>query len=163
MEKLYFDLTEHEFSKGRKILLWIFCFSFFLAGVAIVYMYLIEHDLAIHVSYSIAPFSISLFAGFIAVLASIKKKNHYFVIDDEKIEYRYGLVKPVFRSYRWDNIKEVHLAHMSIKVRLLHYDGTVSVVNLTWLEKKKSSAIRKHIYHASREKNIPVLKFRSFN
>jgi len=161
MEKLFYDLTEHEFSKGRKILLWIFAISFFLAGVAIIYMYIIEHDLAIHATYSIPPFGISLFAGFIAVLASVKRKNHYFVIDDDKIEYRYGLVKPVLKSYRWDNIKEVHFAHMNIKVRLIHRNGSASVLNLTWLEKKKSSAIRKHIFYGAREKNIPVLKFKS--
>lgn len=158
MEKLFFDLSESEFSIGRKILLWIFCASFFLAGLAIVYMYLIQHDKAIHFSYSLAPFGISIFAGIIAYMATVKRKDHYFLVDNERIEYRYGLFKQVRQTHFWNNIKEVHFSHQSKKIRLVCNDGSRPVINTTWLERKKSALIRKHIYYGARENNIRIFK-----
>ena len=41
MENLYYNLSEEEFSKGRKILLWGFAGLFFLAGVYVLIISLV--------------------------------------------------------------------------------------------------------------------------
>ncbi|MGQ9619926.1 MAG: hypothetical protein ACUVTX_02945 [Bacteroidales bacterium] len=158
MEKLYYDLSEHEFSTGRKVLLWIFCVLFLLAGMSVVYMHVIQHKLRINISYSIPPFGISLFTGIIAYFSTVKRKNHYFLIDDDKIEYRYGLIRPVLKTHPWKDVKEIHMAHGQKKIRLVYQNEKMKLVNLTWLERKKSNLIRKHIYYIAREKNITLKK-----
>lgn len=158
MEKLFYDLSEHEFSRERKILLWIFSGVFFLAGLGIIFMNTIQHNLAIHISFSIAPFGISIFVGFIAIMATRKRKDHFFIMDDEKIEYRFGLLKPVKISHKWADIQEMIMPHKEKKVLLRYKDGSDHIVNFTWLEKKKTYFIRKHFYYAAREKNISLVK-----
>lgn len=158
MEKLFYDLSEQEFSKGRKVLLWGFSFFFFLAGMGIVIMNLVLQKESIHISYSIAPFGICLFVFIIALMASFKRKDHFFLIDDDKIEYRYGLLKPVKYLHEWANIKEIYLPHKERKFLLVNNDESFSIVNLTWLERKKTSIIRKHIYYGAKEKNINVIR-----
>jgi len=157
MEKVFYDLTEHEFTKGRKILLWIFCSSFFLIGVAIIFMDIIEHKLAIHISYSIAPFGISIFTGIIAYLSTAKRKNHFFLIDDEKIEYRYGIIFPELKTHKWNEIKEIHIPHRGKKILLVCNENKKNIINLTWLERKKSFMIKRHIYAFARNKNIKIV------
>jgi len=157
MEQIYYDLSEHEFTKGRKILLWVFCTSFFVIGIAIVFMNVIKHKLAIHISYSIAPFGISIFTGVIAYLSTVKRKDHYFLIDDEKIEYRYGLLNPVKRTHRWNEIREIHIPHRGNKIMVLYNENKKPVINLTWLERKKSFLIKRHIYAVAKNKNIKIV------
>jgi hypothetical protein len=158
MEKLFYDLSEQEFSKGRKILLWIFSGTFLLAGCAIIFMMLVLGDKSVNASLSIAPFGIGIFVAVIAIMATFKRAGHYFLIDDEKIEYKYGLVKPIKFSHNWTDIKEVHLPHREKKVLLVYKDNSEYVVNLTWLERKKTSHIRKHFFYAAKEKNINIVK-----
>lgn len=158
MENLNYNLSEAEFSKSRKILLWGFSALFFIAGMAIVLMNVIFHDLSFNITFSLAPFGISLAVGFIAVMASFRKKDHYFIIDNDKIEFRYGIYKPVKQTYLWNDIKEIHLPHKQKKVKLIMKNDSSAVINLTWLEKKKTSHIRKHFYYAAREKNINIVK-----
>ncbi len=159
MEQLYLNLAEHEFSKGRKILLWIFCTFFLLVGIGIIYMNIIQHQIKIHISFSIVPFGIAIFTGIIAYLSTVKRENHYFLVNDEKIEYRYGLLKPIKRTFKWENLKEVHLAHKQKKFRLVYNEKNKPLINITWLEKKKSYLIIRHIYFYARAKNITVKKF----
>ena len=158
MENLYYDLSEQEFSKGRKILLWLFVSIFFLAGLGIIYMNVILHDQSIHISLSLAPFGITIVVGIIALLATVKRKDYFFLIDSEKIEFRFGIFKPVKHSFQWLDIKEIHLPHKEKKVLLLFKDNSFVVINLNWLERKKTSHIRKHFFYAAKEKNIEVVK-----
>jgi hypothetical protein len=157
MEKLYYDLSKQEFSAGRKALLWIFSGVFFLAGFAIIYMNVILHDLSIHITFCIAPFGIGIFTGIIAWMASARKKDHYFLMDDEKIEYRFGLVKPVKVTHVWADIKEILMPHREKKVLLKYKNNTDHIINLNWLEKKKTHFIRRHFYSAAKEKNINII------
>lgn len=159
MGKIYYDLSENEFSKERKVLLWLFCIIFFLAGLGMIYLNIIANNIKIHISYSIAPFGISLFVGIIAYLSSAKRKNHYFLIDDDKIEYRFGLLKPVMRTFSWNGIKEIHMAHRQKKIRLVYNESEKPVINITWLERKKTVQIRKCLFYFARDKKIPVKKF----
>jgi hypothetical protein len=159
MENLNYNLSEEEFSKGRKILLWVFSLFFFLAGLGIIIMNLVLHDKSIHITFSIAPFCICIVVGMIAGMASFRKKDHFFIIDDDKVEFRYGLINPVKKTYLWSDIKEIHLPHKQRKVKLIMKNDSSYIINLTWIEKKKSSHIRKHFYYVAREKNINIIKF----
>jgi hypothetical protein len=158
MEKLYYNLSEHEFSKGRKFLLWGFSFLFFIAGLGVIFLNVIMHDETIHLSLSSAPFGISLVVAIIASFASFSKKENYFIIDDEKMEFKYGMINPVKHSFHWNNIAEMNFPHRQKKVQLKLKDSSFYIINLTWIEKKKSSHIRKHLFYGASEKNIKIIK-----
>jgi hypothetical protein len=158
MESLYYNLSKEEFSRGKKALLWIFTLLFFMAGLGTVFMNVILHDDSIHISLSAAPFGISIVSGIIAAIATFSRKDHFFNVDDEKIEYRYGMIHPVKQLILWNDVQEICFPHRQKKVKLIMKNNTINVVNLTWVEKKKSSHIRKHIYYGAKEKNINITK-----
>jgi membrane protein YdbS with pleckstrin-like domain len=158
MENLYYNLSEQEFTKGRKILLWIFASLFFLAGIGIVIINIIFHDKSINISISAAPFGISLLVGIIAIMASARRKDHFFIIDEAKVEFKNGFIKPVVNTILWNEVKEIHFPHRQKKVKVVMKDDSSLVINLTWIEKKKSSHIRKHLYYVAKEKNINIIK-----
>jgi len=158
MENLYYNLSEEEFSKSRKILLWIFVAAFFLGGI---YVALVGPVFGLHhikPSLSIAPFGISLVVGIIAVFATVKRKDLFFSIDNDKIEFRYGIFRPKKNTIAWIDIKDVIMPQKEKKVRLVFNSGKSFTINLTWLQRKKSGLIRKHLYQGSREKNLNIIK-----
>lgn len=158
MENLFYNLSEEEFTKGRKVLLWIFVAAFFLGGV---YVAMLSPVFGIHhikPILSVAPFGISLIVGIVALLATLKRKDLFFLIDNDKIEFRYGLFKPKKHLFMWTDIKELVMPHKERKAKLLLNDGTSFIIDLNWLQRKKSSLIRKHLYHAAKEKNKNVTK-----
>lgn len=158
MEDLYFNLSEEEFSTGRKILLWIFAGLFFMAGTIVLMQSLVFGHKSIHPIVSVAPYSISLIVTFIATLATLKRKDLFFKVDGNQIEYRYGLINPKKKSYLWNNIKEIVLPQKQKKAKLIFHDGSSFTIDLTWLQKKKSALIRKHIYYSAKQKNIPIIR-----
>jgi hypothetical protein len=158
MEKLFYNLSEEELTKGRKVLLWIFVGAFFLSGVWIAIaspVFGIHH---IKPALSFAPFGISLIVGLIAAYATIKRDNLYFIVDEQKIEYRFGIIKPKKNTILWSDIKEMVMPHKERKVRVNLKDGTSQIINLSYIQKKKSSHIRKHIFHEGRSQGIDVIK-----
>ncbi len=158
MENLHLNLSEEEFSKGRKLLLWGFSTMFFLAGVYVLITNIVFGHKSIPLFISLITFGISLFVGAIAVFASISRKDLFFTVNDEKIEYRFGVFNPKIQSFKWIDIKELIMPPKQKKV-ILHMNGGSSfLINLNWLEKKKSAAVRKQIYIAAKEKNIKVIK-----
>jgi len=158
MEKLFFDLTEHEFSRGRKVLLWIFCFFFFIAGMGIIFMNVVLHQESIHITFSIAPFGISIFVGAIAILSSIKRTDLFFQVDDEGISYRFGLFRPARYSFKWEEIKEIRMPHRDKRFKIYLHNDESYMVNLNWIEKRKTSIIRKHVFYSAKDNNISVVK-----
>lgn len=158
MEKLYYNLSEEEFTKGRKLLLWGFAALFFLAGTYVLIISLVFGHKSIPAILSLAPFGISLIVSVIASFATIKRKDLYFLVDDDKIEFRYGIFKPKKYSFLWIDIKELIMPHKQRKAKLIFKDGSSFVIDLTWLQRKKSSHIRKHIFHAARNKDLNVAK-----
>ncbi len=158
MENLYYNLSEHEFSKGRKILLWGFSLLFFIAGLGVIVLNVFMHDETIHLSLSSAPFGISIIVAIIASFATFSRKDHYFIIDDDKLEFKYGMMNPVKHSFPWNNITEIYFPHREKKVKIRLKDNSFYVINLTWIEKKKSSHIRKHIFYGASEKKINIIK-----
>ena len=158
MEKLFINLSEEEFSKGRKIILWVFAATFFLGGI---YVLIAGPVLGIHQimpGLSLAPFGIAFIVGIIASVASVKRKDRFFLIDDDKIEFRYGLLNPRKKTFLWSDIDKLVIPHKERKAKLLMNNGSSYVINLTWIQKKKSTLIRKHIYHAALYKNLNIVK-----
>lgn len=158
MENLFYDLSETEFSKGRKILLWIFSLLFFLAGMAVIFMNVALHDQSMHISLSLVPLGISIVVAIIAMMATFKRKGLFFLIDHEKIEFRFGLIKPVKHSFKWNDIKEIHMPRKQKKVLLALKDNSSFIINLTWLERRRTGSIRKYVFYSAKENNIPVVK-----
>jgi len=158
MENLYYNLSEEEFSKGRKILLWIFVGIFFLAGILVLSQSIIFGHKSIHPILSTAPFGISLLVALIAIMASIKRKDLFFLVNDEKIEFRYGMFKAKLRSYKWADIKDLTMPQKQRKVMLNLRDGSSFIINLSWLQRKRSSIIKKHIYHAAKAKGMNIIR-----
>lgn len=158
MEQLYFNLSEEEFTKGRKILLWIFAGLFFLAGLYVVTAKSVFGHASIPPVLSTAPFGISLIVSAFAALASVKRSDLFFLVDYGKIEFRYGLLNPKRHSYEWTEIKEMEMPHKQRKIKLLLKDGTSYIINLNYLQRKKSTLIRKHIYKCATEKGIHIIK-----
>jgi hypothetical protein len=157
MENLYYNLSEEEFSKSRKILLWIFVVLFFLGGVYV----LLTPVFGIHnISpvFSLAPFGISFIVGVIAAFATIIRKDVFFSIDDEKIEFRYGLIRPKKHSFRWNDINKMVMPHKERKAKVIFSDGSSYIIDLSYIQRKKSTIIRKHLFHAARYKDIPIEK-----
>lgn len=159
MENVHYNLSEEEFSSSKKILLWIFSGFFFLAGVWVIILNVgMGKKESIPLVLSIAPFGISLVVGLIALMSSIKSKNQFFSIEDDKLEFRFGFFKPHKHSIRWSDVAELVLPHKQKKAMFLFSDGTSYTLNLTWLQKKKSGLIRKHIYHSASDKKIKISK-----
>jgi membrane protein YdbS with pleckstrin-like domain len=158
MENLYYNLSEEEFSKERKVLIWIFAVIFYLAGFAILFVSLVLHHKSMNPVLSIAPFGIAIVVSIVAALATIKRNDLFFLVDSNKIEFRYGLFKPKKHSFNWTEIQEVTMPHKQRKAQLLLKDGSSFVIDLSYLQKKKSSHIRKHIYYAAAEKNLKIIK-----
>ncbi len=158
MENLYYNLSEEEFSRGRKILLWSFAALFFLAGTYILVVSLFLGQKSIPPILSVAPFGISLVVAVIAGFATFKGTDLFFSIDKDKIEYKFGMIKPVTHSFNWNDIKELEMAQKQKKIKLIFNDGSSFVINLTWIQRKKSGHIRRHIYHAARERDLNVMK-----
>lgn len=158
MENLFYDLSEPEFSKSRKVLLWLFSSLFFLAGTAVIFTNIILHDQSMHIGLSLIPYGISIVVAIIAYMATFKRKGLFFLIDNEKIEFRFGVFKPVKHSFRWIDIREIRLPHREKKVLLNLKDSTSYIINLTWLERRRTNQIRKYFFYAAKENNIPVVK-----
>ncbi len=158
MEKLYFNLSEEEFTKGRKLLLWGFAILFFLAGVWVLISSLLLGHTSIPAVLSTAPFGISFVVSVIAAFATIKRKDLFFLIDDEKIEFRYGVFKPKKYSFLWSDVKELVMPHKQKKAQLCFNNGTSFIIDLTYLQGKKAGLIRKHIYYSAKAKNLNVTK-----
>jgi hypothetical protein len=161
MEKLYFNLSEEEFSRGRKLLLWGFAGLFFLAGIYVLNANLIFGQKSIPAVLSLAPFGISFFVAIIAALATIKRKDLYFSIDNENIEFRYGLFRPKRHSFKWNDVKSLVIPQRQKKVMLLFNDGSSYIIDLTWLQKRKTSLIRKHLYITATRKNLVISKVKN--
>jgi len=158
MENLYYNLSEEEFSKERKILLWGFAALFFLAGAYVLFVSLILEHKSISPILSVAPFGISLVVSIIAGFATFKGTNLFFSIDMDKIEYKFGIYKPATHYFKWSDVRELVMPRKQKKVKLVFKDGSSFIINLNWMQRKKSSSIRKHIFHVAREKDLTVTK-----
>jgi hypothetical protein len=158
MEKLYYNLSEEEFTKGRKILLWVVTILFFIGGIYVAMLSPVFGLKSVNPIQSIAPFGISLIMGIAAAYASIKRKDLFFLIDNDKVEFRYGIIRPKKYSFPWTDMKKIVMPHNERKAKIMFKNGTSFIIDLSYIQRKRSTIIRKHLYHAARNKNIDVLK-----
>lgn len=158
MDKLYYNLSEEEFTNGRKYLIWGFAVFFFLGGIYVLFVSLVLGHKSIPAVLSLAPFGISFIVFIIALFATVKRVDMFFLIDDERIEFRYGVFKPKKYSFNWIDVKNLVMPHKQRMAKLQFKDGSSFIINLNYLQRKKSSIIRKHIYHVARSKDLEVIK-----
>lgn len=158
MEKLYYNLSEEEFTKGRKILIWIVAALFILGGIAVGLLSPVFGKHSISPVLCIPPLGIGFVIGAVALFATVKRKDLFFLIDDDKIEFRYGIWRPKKYSFSWNDVKKLVMPHKERKVKIMFKDGSSFTVDLSYIQRKKSTIIRKHFFHAARGKNIDVLK-----
>jgi hypothetical protein len=158
MEKMYYNLSEEEFSGGRKTLLWGFAALFLIAGMYVLFASLILGHKSISPVLSVAPFGISFVVSIIAGIATFKGTDLFFVINNEKIEYKFGVIRPSTHSFNWIDVKEIIMPRKQKKIKLVFIDGSSFVINLNWIQRKKASLIRKQIFYAAKEKGLNVIK-----
>lgn len=158
MDDLYFNLASEEFSKSRKILIWIIAILAALMTAWDSYLKFFKHDTYADLGLTFSLYGVTIFLFAIAILSTKKRKEHFFKIDRENISYHYGLIFPSHRSYAWTEIKKVYMpTHSKNTVLILNNDKPVHI-NLTWVERNKSRIIRKHIYYTAKERGIDLIK-----
>jgi hypothetical protein len=158
MESHYYNLAEKDFSKEGKILIWCFSAMFFISGIFILFRSLVLKNVDISADLALIPFGAGIAVSVFAIYATVKRKDLYFLVDDDKLEFRYGIIAPKLRSFKWTDIKELVVPSTQKKLKLVFSDGAFFIINLTWIEKKKSIHIIKHIYQSAREKNVKIEK-----
>jgi hypothetical protein len=158
MESLFQNLSDKEFSKSSKTLLWIFASLFFFAGLYVLFASLVQKHMSIPAILSLAPFGISLIVFIIAFFATFKGRDMFFSVDMEKIEFRFGVFKSTTHLFLWNDIRELVMPQRQKKIKLIFKNGKSFILNLTWIQKEKTSKIRKHVFHIAREKDLPVTK-----
>ncbi len=88
-------MSEEEFTTGRKILLWIVAVLFFIGGIYVAMLSPVFGKHSVRPVLSLAPFGIGLLIGITPLcLQQLKRKDMFFLIDNDKIEFRYGLFRP---------------------------------------------------------------------
>ncbi len=158
MEDLNFNLAKEEFSKGLKILLWVIAISTTIVTLVVVYLMFIKHDVNTTIGLAITLALITIFFYMIAILSSIKKKEHFFKVDNNTISYHYGLMFQSHHTYNWNEVLKLYVPPRSKNITLVLKNGTIVGINLTWIEKNKSRMIRKHIFYSAKTKGIEIQK-----
>jgi len=158
MEKLFYNLSEAEYTWGRKALLWIVTILFFIGGIYVAMLSPVFGKHSVGPILSLAPFGLSLLIGLTALMATIKRKDMYFLIDNDKIEFRYGMFRPKKHTYLWTDIRKMVMPHRERKVKLMFKNNSSDIINLSYIQRKRSILIRKHLILGAMEKNITVLK-----
>lgn len=158
MEVLRLNLSRNEFSMSKKVLLWIVGSMFLAAGIWAIYMRFVKKDSSIQPGLTVVLFALSAFLFFIASLASFRKREHFFYVDNETITYRYGLISSRHQSYNWSEIKKIVMKYNQRKAILVFNNDKQVTINLNWINKSNSQIILKHIYYASKYKGLPVTR-----
>lgn len=158
METNKYDLAGKEFSKQGKIILWSIAAFSFLIGVGILFISLGLKQVTVSPSLSVIPLGISVLVAVTAAYNSVKRKEMYFIINEEKMDYQFGVLKSVLHVFKWNDLNELVIPSKQKKVMLVFKDGHKFTINLTWVEKHKSLHIIRHIYQAAKEKNLKIQK-----
>lgn len=157
MENLHYNLAEEQLSSGRKILLWVVTGLFCLGGIYVITLSTVFGNESVSPWLSLAPFGIGFFIGLTALYATIERKDLFFHIDEDKIEFRYGIIRPRKYSFPWSDIKKIVLPHKERKVKLMFRDSRSFIIDLSYIQRKKSILIRKHMFRMAKLKNIDVI------
>ena len=154
--QLYYNLSEEEFSKDRKIMLWTLACFFFLGGIYLFMESFLSVRKSIPLIFVLPPFVACLIVTGIGVWAELKRKDLFFLVDDGKIEFRFGIFKAKRHSFKWAKISSIVMPLSQRKLQLNLNDGTSFVINLLFYKQEKSIAIKKYIYQMAVEKEIKI-------
>ena len=158
MDNLNFKLSEKEFSKGRKALLWIVGSIFTLIGLWDIYKSIELKDDRISVGVVTVTFSIAIFIFLVAFLASRKKQDHFFNVDDRGISYNYGMLLESKGNFEWTGIDHINFPPHR-RAFILHLKaGGHKEVNLNWIEKTKGKSILRHVYYSAGIHGIRIIR-----
>ena len=152
MEDLYYNLSKEEFSKGRKILIWLFASLITISGLWNLLLKILGNKNYSGLTISVILLTIGAFLFFVAILATVKRKEHFFRVNNKVIAYRFGLIFPSSRSFNWEEVKSIYFPPHSKKAILVMQNGNIITINLTWIEKNKSRLIIKHLYYTGQKK-----------
>ena len=158
MDDLYFDLAKEEFSKGRKILIILMAAAALIITMWDSYIRFFKHNVYSTLSLTITLYLVTAFLIMIAVLATKKRKEHFFKIDNNVLSFHYGLLFPSHHTYNWNEIDKIYVPPHSKNATVLLRSGKAVHINLTWIEKNKSRIIRKHIFYTAKAKGIDIAK-----
>lgn len=158
MDDLYFNLAKEEFSKSRKILLWVIAIIAGSISIWASYLMFYKHDTYATLGLTVSLYLVTIFLFLIAILSTKKRKEHFFKVDNETISYHYGLLFPAHHTYTWKEIKKIFIPPHSKNATLLLDNDKAVHINLTWVEKNKSRMIRKHIFYTAKNMGKEVIK-----
>jgi len=117
----------------RKILIWIFVGHSFRWSICCnVKSGFRKHS--IKPVLSVAPFGISLIVGMIAAMLLLNERS-LFLIDDEKVEFRYGVFRPK-NNHSHDGNKRSCYAHKEKKAKIFQ-ECSSYIINLTGCREKR--------------------------
>jgi hypothetical protein len=160
MENIEINLYEKEFSKGRKVLLLLFGSVLLAAGLYNVALRVIKYDYLPSPGLTITTLSLGTLILLIALFATSKRKNYFFRINGESLEYRYGLLIAKEGKFKWNEISKIYMPPKVKYLSIENISGKITGINLNWIEGSKAIVIRKNIYYAARQLNKEIVKAR---
>jgi hypothetical protein len=156
MEQLYYNLSEEEFTKDKKIMLWASACFFFIVGLFVFRDIFVTVRRIIPPILALPPFVVCLVIICIGLWEKLRRKDLFFLVDEGKIEFRFGIFKAKRHSFKWAKISSIVMPLSQRKIKLNLNDGTCFVINLTFFKREKSTAIKNYIYKLAGEKEIKI-------
>lgn len=160
MKDIDINLYEKEFSKGRKVLLLVFGSVLLATGLYNVALKVLKYDYLPSPGLTITTLGLGTFILLIALFATSKRKNYYFRINSERLEFRYGIMIAKEGKFRWNDISKIYMPPKEKSFYLENTSGKITGLNLNWIEGSKAIIIRKNIYYAARQLNKDIVKSR---
>jgi hypothetical protein len=160
MENIEINLYEKEFSKGRKVLLLLFGSVLLGTGLYNVALRMLKYDFLPSPGLTITTLSLGTLILLIALFATSKRKNYFFRINAEGLEYRYGLLIAKEGRFKWNEISKIYMPPKVKSLSIESDTGKLKGINLNWIEGSKAIVIRKNIYYAARQLNKEIVKAR---
>jgi len=156
MEQLYYNLSEEEFTKDRKFMLWASACFFFLVGLYVFKDTFVSVRKIIPPILALPSFIICFIIICIGLWEKLRRKDLFFLVDYGKIEFRFGVLKAKRHSFKWSKISQIVMPLSQRKIQLNLNDGTSFVINLTFFKQEKSTSIKNYIYKLAGEKDIKI-------
>ncbi|MCA1756090.1 MAG: hypothetical protein LC649_01345 [Bacteroidales bacterium] len=158
MQNIEINLYEKEFSKGRKILLLVFGSVLLATGLYNVALKVLKYDYLPSPGLTITTLSLGTLILLTAFFATSKRKNFFFRINSDILEYRYGLLVAKEGKFQWNDISKIYMPPKEKSFSLESNTGKITGINLNWIEGSKAITIRKNIYYAARQLNKDIVK-----
>jgi len=155
-QQLYYNLSEEEFTKDRKLIIWVSACFFFLVSLYVFMESFISVRKSIPTILALPPLITCLIITGIGFWAKLKRKDLFFLVDEGKIEFRFGVFKAKRRSFKWAKISSIVMPLTQRKIKLNLNDGKSFVINLIFFKQEKSISIKNYIYKLAVEKEIKV-------